>query len=78
VTLNLITQVHIAVGGVVSIWLISSKHRHHRKAGFIVGLCNQPSWLWTAYTHGQWGILFLDCIYILGYVRGLINNWRNL
>lgn len=65
--LETISQFAIPVLGTFSILLIARKN----KWGLVLGLCAQPFWFYTTYTHGQWGAFTLSVIYTLSWMYGI-------
>lgn len=71
----IVTQVGIAVCGLVSIYLMQDLRESRRRWGPVFGMISQPFWLTEAYTHQQWGIFILACFYTMSWGRGLWNYW---
>jgi hypothetical protein len=67
-------QFFIFIFGVSAIWLVGRKE-DWRKWGFILGLCGQPFWIYTAYTTSQWGILFMCAFYTYSWASGVYQNF---
>lgn len=67
-------QVMIMVFGCSAIWFVG-RREHWRRWGFILGLCSQPFWCWTAYHNGQYGILCLSLWYTYSWGQGIWNFW---
>ena len=65
--LDIISQIGIAILGISTIILLAKKN----KWGFVVGLASQPFWFITSYLNGQWGVFFLNIIYVLSYFFGI-------
>lgn len=72
----MIAQIGIALFGVTAIYLVGLKGPI-RKWGFVCGLCSQPFWFWTTYTHEQWGIFALSLFYTYSWANGLRNHWKD-
>lgn len=72
----IIAQTMIAITGCTSSWMIHSADRKVRTVACILAIIGQPFWYYAAYESQQWGILIVDVVYSLGWVRGLIYNWR--
>jgi hypothetical protein len=73
--MDLIAQVGILLLGVSAVYLVGSKGPH-RRYGYLCGVCAQPFWLYTALTHGQYGIALMCAFYGYSWARGLRNHWR--
>ncbi len=43
--------------------------------GFVLGLCVQPFWFYTAIRHRQWGIVAASVIYATGWALGVYRNF---
>ena len=61
ISVDLIAQIWIVVFGIPSIWLIS-RIESWKRWGYIIGLCSQPAWWYTAIKNEQHGVLIL-CIW---------------
>lgn len=68
-------QIGIALLGVSAIWLSQDTRPAWRRWACICGLCAQPFWFFTAWTHDQWGILALCFLYGASWMRGVWNQW---
>lgn len=66
-------QALIFILSLTGFFLLSGKTSRHW--GFVVSLCGQPFWMWSAYTSGAWGVGLLAIFYTILNVRGIINNW---
>ncbi len=66
-SLDLISQIGIAIFGVAAIILVARKN----KWGFVLGLASQPFWILTAYENKQWGIQLLNVIYVFTWAYGI-------
>lgn len=73
-TLDIVAQLGIAVLGVGAILLVGLKSEV-RKWGFVCGLCAQPFWVYTTWTHEQWGIFLLTFIYGASWINGIRNHF---
>ena len=69
-----IAQIGIVVFGCAAIWFIGRREAW-RRWGFILGLCSQPFWFWTAYEHRQWGVGVLAVFYTYAWAQGVWNYW---
>ena len=65
-------QIGIMIFGCSAIWLVG-RREDWRKWGYALGLCSQPFWFYTAYTHAQWGILILSLWYTYSWAQGAYN-----
>lgn len=70
-----ITQIAIAITGVVAIWLSQDHRDNYRKYACIFGLAGQPFWIYSAYSAELWGILILSLFYAYAWWKGFKNNW---
>lgn len=68
--LDNIAQAGIFAFGVTSVLLISYKNRW----GFVVGLLSQPFWFTSAILNKQWGIVAINCVYLVVWSLG-VYNW---
>ena len=75
-TIDMSCQAAIIVSSVVANYGITSSDISKRKFGFIAALVSQPFWFYTAFIHGQPGIIIVDIGYTIAYCVGLYNNWR--
>jgi hypothetical protein len=69
-----ITQVGLAVFGVIAIYLVNSKGPY-QKYGCLFGLAGQPFWFWSAYQAQQYGVLLLCCFYTFSWAQGVDYKW---
>lgn len=67
-------QVLIFILSITGFFLLSGKRKPHW--GFVVSLCAQPFWFYSAYQTQAWGVLALAVFYTALNVRGIINNWE--
>lgn len=65
--IDLIAQIGITIFGVIAILLVARKN----KWGFVFGLASQPFWFITAVVNKQWGIFFLNIIYLFSWAYGI-------
>jgi nicotinamide riboside transporter PnuC len=63
---DLISQIAIAVLGVLSIFLIAKKKR----IGFICGLVVQPFYFYTSLQNHQWGLFIATFFYTGSWIYG--------
>ncbi len=61
--------------GVTALWLSQSEDEACRKWAPVFGLLSQPLWIYTSWTHGQWGIVVLCGFYTLAWCRGIKVYW---
>lgn len=73
-TLELLSQVAILVLGGLSIAAISLGPKYEFK-GYLVGVISEPFWLYTAYTHEQWGICISAIWWLVFYTVGLARTY---
>lgn len=67
-------QLHLFVFGVAAIWFMSGHTPKRRRLGFALGLYNQWAWWAQAIITDSWGLLAINVVYGVMYVRGLLNN----
>ncbi len=72
--MEIIAQIIIVVFGAAAIWLIG-RREVWKRWGYIIGLCSQPAFLYTAWQHEQWGIFLLALWYAYSYGQGIYNYW---
>jgi nicotinamide riboside transporter PnuC len=58
----------------ISIWFISRREKWKRW-GYIIGLCGQPFWFYSAFTTKQYGIVLLSVFYTYSWIQGIYNYW---
>ncbi len=66
-TLNVISQVAIAIFGLSAIFMVAKKNRW----GFVLGLAQQPFWFFTTIYGEQWGIFILSIAYTISWILGI-------
>ena len=71
---DLIAQAGIMIFGCSAVWFVGRREAW-RRWGYILGLCSQPFWIWTAIIHQQWGILLLSFWYAYSWAQGVWNFW---
>lgn len=71
----MISQLAIAVTGVVAIWLTQQGNNNLKKYACLFGLAGQPFWFYSAYQTEQWGIFLLCLFYTYSWSLGVKNNW---
>lgn len=70
-------QLVIVITGGLSFWMIHD-HRHSwRLAACIFALIGQPFWMIAAWDAHQWGILLVDVLCTIGWIRGVYLNLVN-
>jgi hypothetical protein len=69
----MIAQSAILILSAIGIWLLSC--RGAGRAGWAVGLCAQPFWLWETWHAAQWGMFANALVFTAIYLRGLVNHW---
>lgn len=74
------TQICILILGSSSIYIVGRKEPW-RKWGFLIGLCGQPFWFYTAYVNQQWAIALMCLFYTYSWGNGvwthLLGPWLN-
>ena len=66
----------ILILGALTQFGVTGKSKAGRFFGFSIGILAQPLWFWTAYQNNQWGIIWMDVVYTVAYIRGCWNNKR--
>jgi hypothetical protein len=51
-------QLWLLVTSMAAVWCVARADRWHRW-GFVAGLASEPSYLYTSWVSGQWGIFLL-------------------
>jgi len=64
--LNIFLQTGLFVFGASAIFLLARKN----KWGFVAGLISQPFWFATAIINNQWGLFFLNFVYLGSFAYG--------
>jgi len=67
-------QIIIAITGGLSSWMIHDTRKKVRFYACLLALIGQPAWFYAAYVANQWGILAMDVIYTMAWIRGYIAN----
>lgn len=62
--------------GVSAVFLVGQKNPRIKRWGYVCGICAQPFWAWTAWSHEQWGILAMCLLYGGSWLNGLRNHWE--
>lgn len=73
----MISQVGIAVFGVLAVWLSQDKRIDRRRWAPVLGLLGQPFWFYAAWTAQQWGVFAMCFLYTASWARGFVNHWIN-
>ena len=68
------SNIGIVLFGGSAIWFVGGKEKWKRW-GYILGLCTQPFWFWTAIENRQWGVLILSIWYTYSWLQGIYNYW---
>ena len=68
------SQIMLFVFGASAIWFVSRKE-DWKRWGYILGLCGQPFWFYSAYQTEQWGIAVLTLFYTYAWIQGIYNYW---
>ncbi|HTF98601.1 MAG TPA: hypothetical protein VL995_20840 [Cellvibrio sp.] len=71
----MISQIAIAITGIISVWLSQDTCTNRRKYACWFGLAGQPFWFYVSYTEQQWGIFLLSFVYTFAWMRGFKNYW---
>ena len=71
----MISQIFLAITGVVSIMLTQQNNEYLKKYACLFGLAGQPFWFYASYQAEQWGIFVLSFFYLYAWCVGLKNNW---
>lgn len=67
-------QIFIFIFGASGIWFVS-RIEHWKRWGYILGMCGQPFWFYSAWNNEQWGIFLLSCFYTYSWGQGIWNYW---
>jgi hypothetical protein len=70
-----LTQIVIAICGILSIWFSQDPSVTVQRWACIAGLIGQPFWMVTTYRAKQWGIFALTFVYTIGWMRGIKTYW---
>ncbi len=73
----MISQIAIAITGILAIWLSQDQRIQRRKYACWFGLAGQPFWFYVSYQQEQWGIFALTFFYTFAWLKGLKCNWLN-
>ena len=71
----MISQIAIAITGIVSVWLSQDPRINRRKYACWFGLAGQPFWFYVSFMEQQWGIFLLSFVYTFAWIRGFKNYW---
>lgn len=71
----MISQIIIAVTGVLAIWLSQDLRYDVRKWSPVVAIIGQPFWFIAMYSAEQYIILVLCGFYTASWLKGLYNYW---
>jgi len=71
----MISQIAIALTGMIAIWLTQQSKEELKKYACLFGICGQPFWFYSAYSAEQWGIMALTFFYTYSWMLGIKNNW---
>lgn len=74
--IEIISQVMIAVTGIISVYAVASLKPKMRMYAGISGLIGEPFWLMTAYNNDQWGVGLLALVYTYGWLLVISNNYK--
>lgn len=68
-------QALIFLLSITGFFLLSGKRKPYW--GFVVSLCAQPFWFYSAWTSHAWGVGALAVFYTALNIRGIRNNWTS-
>lgn len=71
----MLTQVGIAITGIVAILLTQQHREDWKKYACLFGMAGQPFWFYSAFVAQQWDILILTIFYTYSWWLGIKNNW---
>lgn len=72
--LELICQIAIPIFSGLGVFFVS-RNDDTKRFGYIFGLCSQPFWIYTLYTHRQWGLFGLSIFFTIQWIKGIRNYW---
>ncbi len=72
--MNTICQIAIGFFGITALWFVTQKKPWGRW-GYVLGMCAQPFWYYTAITKEQWGILVISFVYTGIWAKGFYTHW---
>jgi len=70
-------QIIIAITGSLASWMIHDDRKRWRLWACILALVGQPAWFYAAFIAHQWGILAMDLVWSVGWVKGFWKNWKD-
>ena len=70
--LEILGQGSIGILGFFAFLLIERAN----KRGYILGLLQQPFWVYSTLMAKQWGMFFITILFFYVYARGCWNNYR--
>lgn len=65
-------QVIILLSGGLSIWMTQAGREGVRRFACVVGMVGQPWWLWSAWSHAQWGQFAVSVLITFAWLRGVL------
>ena len=71
----MLTQIGIALTGMIAIWLTQQPREKWKKYACLFGISGQPFWFYSAFTTEQWGILVLSIFYTYAWWIGIRHHW---
>ncbi len=71
----MISQIAIAITGILAVWLSQDARLDRRKHACWFGLAGQPFWFYVSFNEQQWGIFLLSFFYTAAWLRGLKMYW---
>lgn len=72
--LEIICQIAIPIFSGLGVYFVS-KDTPSKRFGYIFGLCSQPFWIYTLFTHEQWGLFLLSLFFTIQWIKGIYNYW---
>ena len=71
----MITQLMIALTGMLAIWITQQSNQALHKYASILGLLGQPFWFYATYSAEQWGMFALCFGYTYAWFIGFRRHW---
>lgn len=69
----MITQLCIAIIELIAVYLM--QHNQYSKYSSFFGMLAQPFWFYSSYTHNQWGMFFICCLFTLLWIKNFKHHW---
>jgi hypothetical protein len=73
--LDNVAQVGIMFCGGGGVLLLGTRSPNVRRWGYVVALCGEPFWLYSAVHASQWGVIAMGALYTVGWIRGIYNHF---